>query len=174
MIIISITLNLFHHVNILLSIIFKTRWEVSKLYVWNGDSTHFNKLVSLYVQILTKPKQKSYIQKFYNLKWCITFFLYCKQTLYILTWSFWRTVFPPLWSWRLSFWMVPFWRFSSWGPCSLRLSRSCDSRPYSLAGWPRCPPLSLFCLRFNDREDKHSIMIYMYNFIGIGKRMGKI
>lgn len=62
--------------------------KLSKLYVWNGDSTHFNKLVSLYVQILTKPKQKSYIQKFYNINGAllsfsiVLYFVYCTNSIY--------------------------------------------------------------------------------------------
>lgn len=162
MIIISITLDLFHHVNTFCWVLSSKQDEkLSKLYVWNCDSTHFNKLVSLYVQILTKPKQKSYIQKFYNLNGALLSF-YIVNKVYI----YWPGAFDGLCFLHFEADVLRFGGYLFGGSLLEGLvlwgSRGAATRGPTL--WPDGLAV-LLCLYFvwgsMIREDKHSIMIYL-------------
>lgn len=141
----------------------------------NCDSTHFNKLVSLYVQILTKPKQKSYIQKFYNLNGALLSFSIVNK-VYI----YWPGAFDGLCFLHFEADVLRFGGYLFGGSLLEGLvlwgsrgaaTRGPTLRPDGLA--------VLFCLYFVwgsmiERISIQSWFIYRYNFFGVGKRMGKI
>lgn len=148
--------------------------KVSKLYVWNGDSTHFNKLVSLYVQILTKPKQKSYIQKFYNLNGALLSFSIVNK-LYIN----WPGAFDGLCFLHFEADILRFGGYLFGGSLleGLVLWGSRGAATWGPTLWPDGLAV-LFCLYFVwgsmiERISNQLWFIYGYNFFGVGKRMGR-